>query len=157
MITGKLSISIVCVVLSVFAATAQNVSEKNASATLRDNNVDVKVDLELEKGVKTNNAVVLTPVLRKGNDSVEFPAVVVYGHNRYYYYQRKNGDAMLTGEGETTLKAKQLPQTINYQATTPYQTWMEGSDLILRKQVYGCCDHVIDSEDLTLATGNEFI
>ncbi len=157
MITGKLSISIVCVVLSVFAATAQNVSEKNASATLRDNNVDVKVDLELEKGVKTNNAVVLTPVLRKGNDSVEFPAVVVYGHNRYYYYQRKNGDAMLTGEGETTLKAKQLPQTINYQATTPYQTWMEGSDLILRKQVYGCCDHVIDSEDLTLASGNEFI
>lgn len=157
MITGKVSISIVCVVLSVFAATAQNVSEKNASATLRDNNVDVKVDLELEKGVKTNNAVVLTPVLRKGNDSVEFPAVVVYGHNRYYYYQRKNGDAMLTGEGETTLKAKQLPQTINYQATTPYQTWMEGSDLILRKQVYGCCDHVIDSEDLTLASGNEFI
>lgn len=73
MITGKVSISIVCVVLSVFAATAQNVSEKNASATLRDNNVDVKVDLELEKGVKTNNAVVLTPVLRKGNDSVEFP------------------------------------------------------------------------------------
>ena len=157
MITGKVSISIACAMFCVLTATAQNVSENNASATLRDNDVDVNVDLELEKGIKTNNALVLTPVLKKGNESVELPAVVVYGHNRYYYYLRKNGEAMMTGEGETTLKARQLPQTINYHAATPYQPWMEGSDLILRKQVYGCCGHVVDSEDIMLARGNEFV
>jgi outer membrane protein OmpA-like peptidoglycan-associated protein len=157
MTIGKFVFSVACALLCTVAVDAQTVSERNASATLRDNNVDVNVDLELDKGVKSNNAVVLTPILQKGSDAVTFPSVVVYGHNRYYYYQRKNGDAMLTGEGETTLKAKELPTTINYHATTPYQPWMEGSDLIIRKQVYGCCNEVVSSEDNTLASNNEFV
>ena len=59
----------------------------------------VYMHLDLTKlSVGSNRAVVIKPCLVNGNDSLVLPAVGVYGRNRYIYYQRHNGETMLTGK-----------------------------------------------------------
>ena len=49
--------------------------------------------------VNNNRAVLLTPWLVKGNDSLNLQSVGVYGRRRYYFYVR-NGESMLSGKDE---------------------------------------------------------
>lgn len=52
--------------------------------------VDFCYDLARVK-VPSNRAVVLTPRLVNGNDSVDLKSVGIYGRRRYYYYMRNGG------------------------------------------------------------------
>ena len=50
--------------------------------------------------VEANRAVLLTPRLINGTDSLDLPSVGIYGRKRYYYYVR-NGIGSISGANET--------------------------------------------------------
>ncbi len=103
--------------------------------------VDMLLDL---KGLKVagNRAVLLTPRLVNGSDSIDLPSVGVYGRRRYYHYVR-NGESMLTGSDELSYKAADKPATIEYSKVLPYEEWMNGAALKLGRSDYGCCNSLL--------------
>lgn len=113
--------------------------------------VHMSMDLQDVK-LKKNRALLITPCIESTNNgnSCPLPAVGIYGRRRYYYYLRTNGSDMLSGPDETTLRTKNLPQQLPYKALVPYQPWMEGAQLSLQLQEYGCCNEVLDEDEQVL-------
>jgi len=110
--------------------------------------VDMTLDLSGLK-VDGNRAVLLTPRLVNGTDSLELPSVGIYGRRRYYYYVR-NGESMLTGKDEMSYKASDKPANIAYNKVVPYQEWMNGAALTLHRSDYGCCNTLLAEQTGTL-------
>lgn len=69
--------------------------------------VDMTLDLK-NLAVDGNRAVLFTPKLVNGADSLDLPSIGIYGRRRYYFYVR-NGESMLTGKDETSYKASEKP------------------------------------------------
>ncbi len=107
--------------------------------------VEMKFSLD-ELRVDGNRAVLLTPRIVKGKDSLDLSSIGIYGRRRYYYYVR-NGENMLTGDDEMTFKAAEKPDTLSYQTVVPYRKWMNGSRLVLRREDYGCCHTLVDEQE----------
>lgn len=103
--------------------------------------ISMNVDLDgLE--VEGNQAVLLTPCLRQGKDSLELRSIGVYGRKRYYSYIR-NGESLLTGSKELTYKRKEMPSEVVYADIISYDDWMNGAEVVLRRQDYGCCGSLL--------------
>lgn len=100
-------------------------------------NVEMNMDLSDLK-VRSNRAVLITPRLVNGNDSLDLASIGIYGRDRYHIYNR-NGISALSGEEETSFKAKDLPGSVSYNNVVPYQNWMDGATLKLRRSDWGCC------------------
>ena len=96
--------------------------------------------------VDDNRAVLLTPRLVNGNDSLDLQSVGVYGRRRYYFYVR-NGESMLSGKDEKSYKVSEKPDTIEYHNLLPYAEWMNGSALSLHRSDYGCCNTLLAEQD----------
>lgn len=106
--------------------------------------VDMILDLN-SLSVDGNRAVLLTPRLVNGNDSLDLQSVGIYGRRRYYFYVR-NGESMLAGN-EQSYKASEKPDTINYHQILSYADWMNGSRLMLHRSDYGCCNTLLAEQD----------
>lgn len=115
--------------------------------------VDMDMDLTGLK-VKSNRAVVVTPVLKNGADSVELKSFAVYGRRRYIHYVRNN-KSLLTGEADRNYRASQCPDTMDYSTVIPYAKWMNGATLTLRRQDYGCCNSLLAENASPLGTNSE--
>lgn len=74
------------------------------------------------------------------------PAVVVAGRNRYYHYVRN--DHQLDGR---ELYREGKAEKIHYQASVPFEQWMETAELVLQQDSCGCQELLMENEDL-LAT-----
>lgn len=107
--------------------------------------IDMLWDL-LGLDVDANRAVLLTPWLVNGNDSLGLQSVGVYGRRRYYFYVR-NGESMLSGKDETSYKASEKPDAIEYRNLVPYAEWMNGSVLSLHRSDYGCCNTLLAEQN----------
>ena len=120
------------------------------------NFLSVRMELELaDVEVPSNRAVLVTPFLVNGDDRVVLPSVAVYGRRRYYYYHRKDAGTMLSGPDETTILAKEKPETLQYSEQIPYESWMNGAELYLYRRDYGCCQTELSGETALLATYKE--
>lgn len=117
--------------------------------------VDMLLDLD-DLDVRSNRAVLLTPRLVNGADTLDMPAVGIYGRRRYYYYVR-NGKSMLSGETEKSFRASEKPDSIDYNQVFPYQDWMNGASLMLRRTDYGCCNSLLALQDGILGTHTEVL
>ena len=126
----------------VAGAKAENVSIDRHGKYM---SVDMLLNL-LDLDVESNRAVVFTPVIKNGKDSVELESVGIYGRNRYIYYMRNQGS--ITGEKELTYKASEKPEKLQYNAIVPYEEWMDGSSLMLNRKDYGCCSKILDDESM---------
>lgn len=116
---------------------------ENVSVVKEGNYLEVKMDMQLKPmKVESNRAVLLTPALVRGDRSHVFNSVAVYGHRRYIYYQREY-EGMLSGKGETTYKASEKPDRYPYSVLIPWEEWMDGATLELRRNDYGCCHTVV--------------
>lgn len=115
--------------------------------------VDMNIDLSA-LDVESKRAVLLTPVIVNGENQVELPSVGIYGRNRYYYYVR-NGESMLTGKDEMSYRASEKPASVDIKEVLPYQDWMDGSQLVLRRQDYGCCGSILAEQTGRYAGYNE--
>ncbi len=112
---------------------------KNAAMERNGNLLTVSMDVTpAELGIKSNRAVLITPVIKKGNDSLQLASVGLYGNRRYYFYVR-DGRSMLSDGEETTYRMADAPDTVNYTTTVPFERWMNGSKLYVRRRDYGCC------------------
>jgi len=107
--------------------------------------VDMTLDLS-DLDVDGNRAVLLTPRLVGDGRSVDLPSIGIYGRRRYYYYVR-NGENMLAGENETSYRASNRPDRIEYVKMLPYEDWMDGAVLSLRRSDYGCCNTLLASQN----------
>lgn len=106
--------------------------------------VDMDVNLT-ELDVESSRAVLLTPRIVRGADTLALSSIGVYGRNRYYHYVR-NGASMLSGEKEKSYRSSQKPEVATYHAVVPYEAWMNGSQLILNRSDYGCCSRLLDGQ-----------
>ena len=88
--------------------------------------------------VSSNRAAVFTPVIVRGSESQPLPPVGIYGRTRWYQYMN-GGDQPFGGEGETTYRYSQRPNVLAYSQTIPYEDWMDGAHLELRRDDYNCC------------------
>lgn len=104
-------------------------------------NVAMEMDL---KGldVSSNRAVLLTPRLVNGKDSLDLPSVGIYGRRRYYYYIR-NGMGNISGEDEKVYRASEKPDRVVYSNLAEYRDWMDGATLKLHRCDYGCCQDIL--------------
>lgn len=107
--------------------------------------VDMVLDLQ-KLDVDRNRAVLLTPRLVNGNDSIELRSVGIYGRRRYYYYVR-NGESMITGKDERSYRASEKPDSIEYSNIVAYADWMDGATLAFHRSDYGCCHTLLDEWD----------
>ncbi len=112
----------------------------------------LSIDMLLNLGdlkIDGNRAVLLTPRLVNGSDSVDMPSIGIYSRRRYYFYVR-NGQSMLTGKDELTYKASDRPDSLVYSRVLPWQEWMNGATLSLHRSDYGCCNTLLAVQNGTL-------
>ncbi len=114
--------------------------------------MEVAFDLDLSHlKLKNNKACLLTPVLVSGDRSFDLPAVGLYGRGSFIQYQR-NGLRTLSDSEKMTYSVKSAPRTVNYSVNVPWQEWMDGAELQIRTDYFGCrnCE---EGSDLTKALG----
>lgn len=117
--------------------------------------LNLEMDLNLKDlNVSSNRAVVLTPRLVNGSDSIVFPSVGIYGRKRYYYYIR-NGISNITGEDEKVYRASEKPDKISYSNLTDYREWMDGATLKFHRSDWGCCHTTVAQYDTVIASHHE--
>ena len=126
----------------------------SAPVVYRDgSSVTLDMDLDLsDLEVRSGQAVLVTPYLVKGSDSLAFPSVGVYGRQRYYYYLRQG--KKISGETETSFRNGEATDVIKYHASVPSAKWMTGAALVLGRKDYGCreCQTASQSADVLAKT-----
>lgn len=100
--------------------------------------LDITMGLQ-ELSVASSQCVVLQPALVNGTDSVVLPPVAIYGRNRYYYYERLHGGDPLAVPGTMAYRAGHAPASVEYHQLLPYEQWMDGASITLRRIDRGCC------------------
>ena len=116
---------------------------KNDLSAAEGKYLTVKMNLDLNKlDVDANRAVLLTPRLVNGTDSLDLPAVGIYGRRRYYYYVR-NGIGSISGESETIYRASSKPDSVAYNNLAEYEKWMDGAMLKFHRSDWGCCHEIV--------------
>ncbi|MGM9762579.1 MAG: DUF3868 domain-containing protein [Candidatus Cryptobacteroides sp.] len=116
-------------------------------------NVEMNLDLTDLK-VRSNRAILITPRLVNGTDSLDLASIGIYGRDRYYIYNR-NGVSALSGEEETSFKAKDKPAGVSCNNVVPYEDWMDGSTLKLCRSDWGCCRTKVAEYEGELASYTE--
>lgn len=145
----KIIFALTAVFAALASAGAQNVSDLAVSGVklIKDGsqmNVDMNIDLS-KLDVKNRRSIHIVPVLKNGADSVELAPVGVYSRGRYINYLRR-GESVFEDLGETVYKEGTQPATFNYSVTTPYKSWMDGSEIFLSKRTSGCCQALLSKE-----------
>ena len=119
------------------------VSVENFNINRNGKYLTVTMDIDLSKlDVSSNRAVLLTPRLANGADSLDLPSVGIYGHRRYYSYIR-NGISTISGETEKSFKASNKPEQVEYDNHIPYEKWMDGAILKFHRSDWGCCQALL--------------
>lgn len=119
------------------------VSVENFNMNRNGKYLTVTMDIDLsELDVNSNRAVLLTPRLVNGTDSLDLPAIGIYGRRRYYYYIR-NGISTISGETEKSFKASNKPEQLEYDNHIPYENWMDGATLKFHRSDWGCCQEIL--------------
>lgn len=119
------------------------VSVENFNMNRNGKYLTVTMDIDLsELDVNSNRAVLLTPRLANGTDSIDLPSVGIYGRRRYYYYIR-NGISTISGETEKSFKASDKPGQLEYDNHIPYENWMDGATLKFHRSDWGCCREIL--------------
>ncbi len=107
-------------------------------------NLAIDFDLDLKKfDVGSDRAVILTPVYKHGEDSVELNSVGIYGRRRYYHYLRRDGGTPISGPLESLYRSSQRPDSVVFDEFIPYTDWMNRGELYLIQRDYGCCHKLI--------------
>lgn len=115
----------------------------------------VRMDVDWsELQVNSNRAVLLTPRLINGSDSLDLPSIGIYGRRRYYYYMR-DGRGNISGENEISRRASQKTKTVSYHNPIPYEEWMNGAELRFHRSDWGCCRAILAEYDGMLGQHSE--
>ena len=146
---------------AVAAADAQTIEEVNTPAggnLMRRGDmmlVDVAVDLS-DAGVGSNRLMVLTPRIVNDGDTLHLETMGIYGRRRFIYNQR-NESKLEDAFQDVNFLNKELPQTWKWTKSVPYQSWMDGAHLELCRNLYGCCNDLLQGDVICLSGYEEII
>ena len=122
-----------------FAAGAQ-VPVRDITLNREGETMQVGMTVDLAKIVPDNNAaVVLTPVLYNGADSVHLRPLGVYSRGRFLHYARAQRSSEPFKEGDMRYYVRTMPDAMSYTDEVPYQEWMDGASLRIDEAGEGCC------------------
>ena len=158
-----LIVAFLTVIPGVFAQDTQlsGLKIENRSVVKQGDRVSVSFDISLDElQVKSNNILVLTPLLKSNEnklDEVALEPVVVAGKKRFKILSRKEalGEKLpITGEPvAVVVRDNKTPQAVQYTMAVPYREWMQDATLSLVHEISGCADCIsLIGEELI--TGN---
>lgn len=132
-----------------------DVTVRNVTMAHEGSHLAVNMDIDLARlRVESNRAVLLTPRLVNGPDSLDLPSIGIYGRRRYYYYVR-NGEGSISGPGERICKASETPDSIDYFNYVDWADWMDGATLMLYRSDWGCCNEMLAMYEESLGRHSE--
>lgn len=132
---------VVCTLLCVLSAGAQRPLKIDSLRLARNGGlVQLSIDISLTgKDIASKRVIVLTPRLKGETDSVDFPQIVAYGRNAYYYDVR-SGKMPLADADAFLIRYKDGPRTEHYARTVERKAWMDNSTLKLIQADGTPCD-----------------
>lgn len=134
-----LSLATLALCITAAAQNTTGITVENARMTRNASLMSVTMDLNMaELDLKRNASAMFVPVIVNGQNHKELPAVGVYGRTRWYQHER-SGKEGISGPEEMSYRYSKLPEQIEYSQIIPYESWMDGSKLILARRDYGCC------------------
>ena len=139
-------------------ATAQQlvggkVSLLNKEVKKQGNQVNVNMDLKLDNlDLKSNQGIVLIPMIVNKNDTLQMPAMEIMGRKRHIYYLRNHKTASFSPLCVEQRKNGE-PQSIHYAYSTPYRQWMDNSQLVIGQDACGCNQAIVE-EGLLASAGD---
>ncbi len=105
--------------------------------------VDMNVDLK-PVDVKSSRAQIITPlIVSELGDTLHLPSIGVYGHLRYINYLR-NERTPLSKTEEAVFESSDRPAILDYTETVPFEPWMDSSQLLIRRRLYGCTNCLLE-------------
>lgn len=137
----------------------------DSSISVQQIKVDVKKDkLYLNFNIhvnqpelRSNQGIVLTPVLQSSGNSRTFPEVVINRRNRNISYnrtvERKSKAESYRNPYAVVKINKKSRMVIPYQAEIPFEAWMENSDLLLREDIL-CCRNLTQNISSQIVSQN---
>lgn len=122
----------------------------NASISRNGDMMSVNMDFKLnDYKLKGNKAVLFTPCIINGTDSLDLMPIGVYSKGRWHYYQRKEN--MLGEPDAISLKYSKNLSNLDYHQEVAYQDWMNGAHLGVKSETYACASCLVDEDFLDLA------
>jgi len=116
----------------------------------------VALNLNLStEDVPSNRMVVFTPMVVNGSDTLNLSSIGLMGRRRYFYYERNEKRYPEVFENET-FRSDARPDSFRWAESMPYEKWMDGSSLKIRRQVYGCCNDIIEESIIDLRSYKDF-
>ena len=103
--------------------------------------------------VRSNRAVVITPYLKLGTDSIRLREIDILGRRQYYYYLRN--DLLPRADQAIVIRSRDLPDTYDYRAVLPWHDDMHHCTLQVEVTTYGCCSDIRDEDQALLAAFDE--
>ncbi|MBO5444517.1 MAG: DUF3868 domain-containing protein [Muribaculaceae bacterium] len=117
----------------------------NAVATRNGELITVSMNICLDSlKVNRNREIVLRPALATENDTLRLDPVTVYGSTRWNQMRRTGYKAGADQEISVRSGSKSLREPLQYNVHIPYSPELEGAELIMLINGYGCCNHYID-------------
>lgn len=157
MMTASVASAALPALQQVFACDTTAVGLKLTSVDMyRDGSkmvVDMGLNLEDTK-MHGDRAIVYTPILVNGTDSMALKSIGLYGRTRWIQYQRDKENP-LGGLGENSYKFSGRPMNLAYSESVKYEDWMNGAKLVVRRSDYGCCRRLLDRQNVDLAEWRE--
>lgn len=141
----------------VMNGTVAGMPVTNATLTRNGNLMTVDMDLNLgDLKVSGDKAVVLTPVIINGNDSIALEPVSLYSRNRWYQFQRM-GIFNPENSSGISMRYSKRPAVMDYNQSVAYQDWMNGSRIKVNCDVYSCCNDMVEHDDVVLGGWKQFV
>ena len=94
-------ITLFVAISSVMAQSVDGVKVEDLLMKRKGEYMTIKMNVDFSAlDVPSNRAVLFTPIIVNGKDSLELSSVGIYGRRRYYYYVR-NDKSIITEDGKS--------------------------------------------------------
>lgn len=122
------------------------------------NNDDMVVTMNVDMSdtkMEGDRAIIFAPVLVNGSDSLVLNPIGLYGRTRWIQYRRA-GEKPLLGGKEYSFQYSHRPSSFEYKESVPFEEWMNGSTLVLKRCDFGCCRKLLAQDQADLAHWGEY-
>lgn len=141
----------VVALMSAVTLNAQSVYIKNQRVEVRNNMLTINFDVNVNNmSIKSNEGLILTPVLQSNSKAAELPQIIINGRDRNIAYYRDR-ERLAVKPFMVVKREKKGTTLVEYRMNIPFEIWMEGASLILNEEVYGCLNSVISVSNNIIA------
>ncbi len=122
---------------NIYAQLNNGIAINNIAAKQIGNILSVEMDINGENAsLSSKEKVVLTPVVKLGEQVLELSQVTISGNNRYKADKRSLRFSRETKQPDTYKKSEASAIHYDYEAT--FEPWMTNAVLAIKQEIYGC-------------------